>query len=61
MADRYIISILFSYFLNQAHTWFLDIDLVREVCVCVCVCVSAPKASNNQRRDVAWYGPHMIA
>ena len=33
-------------FLNQAraglwpaHAWFLDIDLVREVCVCVSVCV----------------------
>ena len=35
-------------FLNQAHVrpvraWFLEIDLVREVCVCV----SAPDASNN--------------
>ena len=26
--------------LNQASAWFLDIDLVREVCVCVCVYVS---------------------
>ena len=32
-------------FLNQVcagcrpvHAWFLEIDLVREVCVCVCVC-----------------------
>ena len=30
------------------------------VCLCVCVCVSTPEASNNQWRDVAWYGPHMI-
>ena len=37
-------------FLNQARgAWFLDIDLVREVCVCV----SAPEASNNQWRDMA--------
>ena len=27
-------------FLNQARAWFLEIDLVCEVCVCVCVCVS---------------------
>ena len=39
--------------LNQECAWFLEIDLVREVCVYVCVCVSAPKASNNQWRDVA--------
>ena len=26
-------------FLNQARAWYLDIDLVREVCVCVCVCL----------------------
>ena len=39
-------SVLAAQFLNQAHTglwpahaWFLDIDLVREVCVCVCVSV----------------------
>ena len=38
---------LSEHLLNQAcasrrpaHTWFLDIDLVREVCVCVCVCLS---------------------
>ena len=37
-------------FLNQARAWFLDIDLVREVCVSVCV--SAPEASNNQWRDM---------
>ena len=30
-------------------------------CVYVCVCVSTPEASNNQWRDVAWYGPHMIS
>ena len=33
------------------HTWFLEIDPVRDVCmcvyVCVCVCVSAPEAINN--------------
>ena len=45
-----------NYFLNQARAgqrparaWFLDIDLVRKVCVCV----SAPEASNNQWRDMA--------
>ena len=44
----YVISklILEGQFLNQARaglwpacTWFLDIDLVRKVCVCVCLCV----------------------
>ena len=51
---------LYKQFLNQARAWFLEIDIVREVWMCLCVCVSAPKASNNQWRDVAWYGPHMI-
>ena len=39
---------------RPAHAWFLEIDLVHEVCVCmcVCICVSAPEASNNQWRDV---------
>ena len=35
-------SVLAVQFLNQAHAWFLDIDLVREVCVCVCVSVCPP-------------------
>ena len=47
----YSISTSIQRFLNQARAWFLDIDLVREVCVCVCV--SAPEASNNQWRDMA--------
>ena len=43
-------------FLNQAHTslwparaWFLEINLVCEVCVClyVCVCVSILEAIDN--------------
>ena len=62
-----VFSIQTCIFLNQARAWFLEIDPVRErlyvcvcVCMCVCVCVSAPKAINNQWRDVAWYGPHMI-
>ena len=29
--------------LNQAHAWFLKIDMVQtSVCVCVCVCVCPP-------------------
>ena len=28
--------------LNQVHAWFLEIDLVLEVCVCVCVSVCPP-------------------
>ena len=47
-------------FLNQAHTWFLEINLVvcdicAYVCLCVCVrvCVSAPKASKSQ-----WHNPY---
>ena len=49
-------SVWYGCLLNQvcaglwpAHAWFLDIDLVHEVCVCV----SAPEASNNQWRYVA--------
>ena len=39
--------------LQPARTWFLDIDLVRKVCVCVRVSVRPPpKASNNQWHDV---------
>ena len=41
---------MLGFFLNQARashrpvcTWFLEINLVREVCMCVCVCVSAPR------------------
>ena len=34
---------------RPARAWFLEIDLVREVCVCV----AASEASNNQWRDVA--------
>ena len=33
--------------MRPVHAWFLEIDLVREVCVCVCVCVPAPEASSN--------------
>ena len=36
-----------SVYLNQPHTWFLQIDPVRIVGMCVCVCVSAPEAINN--------------
>ena len=44
-------------FLNQASAWFLRIASVREylyacVFVGVYVCASAPKAINNQWRDV---------
>ena len=35
--------------LAGARAWFLDIDLVRKVCVCV----SALEASNNRWRDLA--------
>ena len=38
LSDKYYAKYLLK-FLNQARTWFLDIDLVREVCVCVCVSV----------------------
>ena len=40
---------------QRPRAWFLEIVLVRaSVCVCVyvCVCVSAPKAINNQWRDI---------
>ena len=46
-------------FLNQARTWFLEINLdVCDICVyvcmyvCLCVCVSAPEASKSQ-----WHNP----
>ena len=60
LSDKHFAKYLVK-FLNQAHAWFLDIGLVREMCVCVCVsvCVSTPEASNNQWRDMARYGPHM--
>ena len=42
----YIVCITYHAFLNQAraslwpvHAWFLEIDLVCEVCVYVCLCV----------------------
>ena len=54
VATYFIVLVLcFSYvyfnyvFLNQAHAWFLKIELVRIVCMCVCVCVSAPETINN--------------
>ena len=42
-------------FLNQAHAWFLKIDMMRtSVCVsvCVCLCVSAPQAIKNYLREM---------
>ena len=41
--------------LNQAHAWFLKIDIVRtSVCVSVSVsvCVSAPQAIKNYSREM---------
>ena len=38
--------------LRPVHAWFLIIASVRE-CLYFYVCVSAPKAMNNQWRDVA--------
>ena len=38
---------------QAVRAWFLEIALVRMlVCMCVSVCVSAPKAINNQWRDM---------
>ena len=38
--------LLYVYFLNQAHAWFLRIASVREH-LYACVCVPAPEAINN--------------
>ena len=53
MCTLHEFSPLNHHFLNQAHAWFLKIDIVRmSVCVCVCVCVSAPQAIKNYSHEM---------